>query len=130
MSLALGNHGPQSKTIGEGTRYEPLFLRSLRFRSDAGQGAMNSIPRMSIVNTMLGVVGVALAVVGLSAAAPGPAAKPSIDPASHWAFQPVCNPAPPSVADVAWCRSPLDRFILAGLERQGRKPALEADRRT
>lgn len=91
---------------------------------------MNSIPRMSIVNTMLGVVGAALAVVGLWAAAPEPAAKPSVDPASHWAFQPVRNPAPPSVADVAWCRSPLDRFILAGLERQGRKPAPEADRRT
>ena len=85
---------------------------------------------MSIVKTMVGVVGVVLAVVGVSAATPGPATKSSVDPASHWAFQPVLDPAPPAVADVSWCRSPLDRFILAGLERQGRKPAPEADRRT
>ena len=85
---------------------------------------------MSIIKTMVGVVGVVLAVVGVSAATPASATKPSVDPASHWAFQPVRDPVPPAVADASWCRSALDRFILAGLERQGRKPAPEADRRT
>jgi hypothetical protein len=85
---------------------------------------------MSIVKTMVGVVGVVLAVVGVSAATPGSATKSSVDPASHWAFQPVRDPVPPAVANASWCRSALDRFILAGLERQGCKPAPEADRRT
>ena len=30
----------------------------------------------------------------------------------------------------SWARNPIDRFILAGLERRGLQPAPEADRRT
>lgn len=92
--------------------------------------------RMSIGQTMMNLVGVALAAFGVSAAlsvagaAPGPAAKSSQDPVRHWAFQPVRESVPPGVVDEVWCRTPLDRFILAALERQGLKPAPEADRRT
>jgi len=76
---------------------------------------------MSPAQTLRWLAGAALA--ALAAAAAGPA------PASHWAFQPVRDPAPPPVVDAGWCRTPLDRFLLAALERQGRKPAPEADRR-
>jgi hypothetical protein len=48
----------------------------------------------------------------------------------HWAFQPIRDTAPPSVKDSAWCRTSLDRFILARLEESGRRPVPEADRRT
>lgn len=48
----------------------------------------------------------------------------------HWAFQAIADPEPPEVADEAWIRAPLDRFILAGLEARGLRPAPEADRRT
>ena len=41
----------------------------------------------------------------------------------HWAFQPVRNPAPPAVTNTAWCRTPIDRFILADLESRGTSPA-------
>src|SRR5437879_742020 len=44
----------------------------------------------------------------------------------HWAFQPVREPALPAVKDAAWVRTPVDRFILAGLERKGWKPACRA----
>jgi hypothetical protein len=47
-----------------------------------------------------------------------------------WSFQPVKQVPPPAVKDTAWPRSPLDRFILAGLERKELAPALPADRRT
>ena len=47
-----------------------------------------------------------------------------------WSFQPVKNPALPAVKNLAWCKTPIDRFILAGLEAKGLKPALPADRRT
>jgi hypothetical protein len=49
----------------------------------------------------------------------------------HWAFRPLLAPAPPSVDDrVGWCRTPVDRFILAALAGRGLTPNDAADRRT
>ncbi len=48
----------------------------------------------------------------------------------HWAFQTVRDPAPPSVRREAWCRNPIDAFILARLEAAGLEPSPPADRRT
>src|SRR5207302_5256640 len=48
----------------------------------------------------------------------------------HWAFQPLRDAAPPVVKDPSWCRSPIDNFILARLEREGIAPSPEADRAT
>lgn len=45
----------------------------------------------------------------------------------HWAYVAPQRPALPPVKDVAWCRSPLDRFVLARLEAEGLKPSPEAD---
>ena len=47
----------------------------------------------------------------------------------HWAFQPVVRPALPQ-AKSDWAKSPIDRFILAALERSGLQPNSDADRRT
>ena len=47
-----------------------------------------------------------------------------------WAFQPLKKPAVPAVKDAAWPRTELDRFVLAGLEAKGLKPAAEADKLT
>jgi cytochrome c553 len=47
----------------------------------------------------------------------------------YWAFQPLSKPALPIVRDTAWCRTDLDRFILAGLERNGMAPAPALDKR-
>jgi hypothetical protein len=42
----------------------------------------------------------------------------------HWAFQPLPDAIPiPAVADGKWPAGPLDRFILARLEREGLKPS-------
>ncbi|MBL9126866.1 MAG: DUF1549 domain-containing protein, partial [Verrucomicrobiales bacterium] len=49
---------------------------------------------------------------------------------NHWAFRPVREPALPEVRDEAWVRTPIDRFVLAGLERRGLRPAPPTDRRT
>jgi mono/diheme cytochrome c family protein len=49
---------------------------------------------------------------------------------SLWSLQPVRNPAPPRVSDVAWPRSVIDCFILARLEENGLAPAPRADRAT
>ena len=45
-----------------------------------------------------------------------------------WSFQPVNKPAAPSVKATAWPRSPIDNFILAGLEAKGLKPAAPAEK--
>ena len=47
---------------------------------------------------------------------------------SWWAYKALEKPAAPAVRDAAWCRSDIDRFILARLEERGLKPAPEADR--
>ena len=47
-----------------------------------------------------------------------------------WSFIAPVRPALPPVKNAVWVRNPIDRFVLAGLERQGLQPAPEADRRT
>ena len=48
----------------------------------------------------------------------------------HWAYQAPAKPALPNVKNTAWPRNPIDRFILARLEKEGLSPAPEADKRT
>lgn len=48
----------------------------------------------------------------------------------HWAFQKPRAAPPPILKDADWARSDIDRWVLAGLEQAGLKPAAEADRRT
>jgi len=73
--------------------------------------------------------------------APWPGAKASPTPPDgsftiteqhrqFWAIRPVEAVPPPRVHDAAWPRSPIDRFILAGLEAKGIAPAAEAGKRT
>ncbi len=46
----------------------------------------------------------------------------------HWAFVEPRAPDPPAVADGVWGRNPIDRFVLARLEREGMRPAQQASR--
>lgn len=50
--------------------------------------------------------------------------------APHWAFQPIRDPAPPPVTNTAWCRTSIDRFVLARLEGAGVQPSPTTGRRT
>ena len=45
----------------------------------------------------------------------------------HWAFVPPKRPALPRVKNAAWCRNPIDYFILAKLETLGLAPSPEAE---
>ncbi len=64
------------------------------------------------------------------AGAPAPAGEARSAPPEHWAFVPPRRPEPPDVRDVGRARNPIDRFILAPLERDGIAPSPEADRVT
>ncbi|TWT92078.1 PSD1 and planctomycete cytochrome C domain-containing protein [Stieleria varia] len=46
----------------------------------------------------------------------------------HWSFVAPTKPAVPQVDDAAWCRNPIDRFVLAKLERSGLQPSAPATR--
>jgi hypothetical protein len=48
----------------------------------------------------------------------------------HWSFLPIQKQAPPAVSDPAWCRTPVDNFILARLDENGMKPNALADKYT
>ena len=47
-----------------------------------------------------------------------------------WSFQPIRNPAPPTVRDTKWSAHPIDRFVLAKLEAQGVEPNEMANSQT
>ncbi|MCB1021263.1 MAG: DUF1549 domain-containing protein, partial [Acidobacteria bacterium] len=48
----------------------------------------------------------------------------------HWAFIPPVRQEPPAVRNEAWVKNPIDRFILARLEKEGLAPSPQADRTT
>ncbi|HEV2352460.1 MAG TPA: PSD1 and planctomycete cytochrome C domain-containing protein [Terriglobia bacterium] len=51
-------------------------------------------------------------------------------PVKHWAYIKPVRPELPRVNDTAWCRNPIDYFVLARLEKEGLKPSPEADKET
>ncbi len=64
------------------------------------------------------------------AVAPKDAALKRRKGADWWAFQPVKRVDPPAVKQAAWARNPIDRFILARLEKENLTPSPEASRET
>ena len=63
----------------------------------------------------------------------GPAirsATEGVHDGTHWAFRPVRAPSPPDVQDAAWLANEIDAFVLARLEAEGFRPAVQAGRRS
>ena len=52
------------------------------------------------------------------------------DARTHWAYVSPTIRLAPKVDDTAWCRSPIDNYVLANLKKAGLKPSPEADRTT
>src|SRR5579859_7738395 len=48
----------------------------------------------------------------------------------HWSLIAAKRPGPPEVKNKTWPRNAIDRFILAGMEREGMQPSPQADKRT
>src|SRR5260221_547058 len=79
----------------------------------------------------------ALVLLAAAAHADEPAGAPSpVEPPltaadrEHWAFRPLVRAEAPAVKNDNWCRSPIDRFILAKIEAAGLAPLPHADRRS
>jgi len=60
-----------------------------------------------------------------------PARAPTFTAAERnfWAFRPLATVTPPTVKGAAWTRTPVDRFVLAGLEARNLAPNPPAGRR-
>jgi hypothetical protein len=54
----------------------------------------------------------------------------SADRTSHWSFQPIKRPPPPTVKDMTWGNSTIDAFIMKRLEAEGISPSPPAPRAT
>ena len=52
------------------------------------------------------------------------------EPAPHWAYVKPIKPALPDVSQPAWAKNPIDRFILARLDREQLTPAAPAAKHT
>ncbi|HEV8378151.1 MAG TPA: DUF1553 domain-containing protein [Tepidisphaeraceae bacterium] len=64
----------------------------------------------------------------------GPTTRPEMivtaEDRQHWSYLPLHRVEPPTVKDSNWCRTTIDRFILAQLEAKNLHPNPIADRRT
>ena len=59
------------------------------------------------------------------------AAKPlTSEQREFWSFRPLETPKVPAIEEDAWCRTPIDRFVLARLQAADLEPNPMADRRT
>jgi Protein of unknown function (DUF1553)/Protein of unknown function (DUF1549) len=52
----------------------------------------------------------------------------SAEQREHWSYQPVKRVAPPAVKETGWVRNPIDRFILAEIEKLEMVHSPEADK--
>ena len=130
--LAGGDSGP---AIVPGKPEESLLLAAVRYADDRVQmppdGKLSAAEIKSLSEWVM--QGAPWPAAGAPAGAPVARAAPRrITDAdrAHWAFQPVHDEAPPEVADEAWPRGAIDRFILARLEAAGLGPSEPADKRT
>jgi hypothetical protein len=65
---------------------------------------------------------------GLPWTEPSPNSKPTAKETAFWAFQPVKVVPAPRTVGTGWALTEVDRYILAGIEAKGLKPAARADR--
>jgi len=49
---------------------------------------------------------------------------------NHWSFLPLRPQTVPTVVTTAWCKTPVDNFVLSKLESAGKAPNAAADKRT
>ena len=119
--LALKGGG-RGASLVPGKPAESLLLKAVRH--DAGALKMPPGPKLKDAD-----ISVLTQWIGMGA--PWGKAVVSSTPAEKfWAFVPPQKSSVPAVGARAWVKSPIDAFVLAGLEAKGLKPASPADKRT
>ena len=125
---AMGNLRLDSKAAAARTLHPGKAAESLLYQRVAGLGEQ---ARMPMGGKPLEAKLLELIKNWIEAGAEWPealSAKAEIK--KHWAFVPPVRPSEPAVKNAAWASNPVDRFILAKLEREQVQPSPEADRTT
>jgi Protein of unknown function (DUF1549)/Protein of unknown function (DUF1553)/Planctomycete cytochrome C len=129
---ALARGGDTGPSVVPGKPEESLLIEAVRYQTDLKmppKGKLADAEMLELTEWVkAGAPWPAVESPGPSTASP---AKPTMPPLNEpfWAFQIPTDPTPPAVKSADWPRSPIDRFILASLEKKGLAPALPADKR-
>ena len=73
---------------------------------------------------------VAAALIAINGGAAEKDAAQTVSELPHWSLRPLNAAAPPTTQNRKWARTPIDQFILAGLEVKAMSPSAPADKRT
>jgi len=119
--LTGGNSGP---SIVPGNSAESLLVQRIAGHAVGPQMPSDADPLDAES------IGIIRAWIDQGAAWPNGVGSAATDVLRHWAYIRPGRPPLPDVADVGWCRTPIDFFILAALDRRGLKPSAAADRAT
>jgi hypothetical protein len=123
-----GDNGP---AVVPGDPDRSLLIRAVRQQGELKMPPKGKLPQKQI-DLLVRWVQIGAPDPRQSAATPATSANLDLQRGrNHWAFQPLRAVPPPLVEDrKGWCRTPIDRFILAGLTARGLRPNAPADRRT
>jgi hypothetical protein len=124
--LTGGDTGP---ALVPGKPGESLLLKTLRYDGDVKMPPKGKLPDSVIADVEKWIKDGAAD----PRQAAGPAKSGPIDlekGRQFWAYKLPVKPAAPAVKDATWAATAIDRFVLAGLEAKGLKPAEDADRAT
>src|SRR5579863_2401492 len=130
-------HGPQQQMSGLRLDQKDAALKVIQ----PGNSAASRIIRMvsGLEKKVMPPMGARLTAkeIGLlrgwidqGAAWPATPTQTAQSQSTHWSFQPIKHPNPPTVSDRAWGRNPIDAFILSRLEAEGVAPSPEASKST
>ncbi len=118
FALKGGNRGP---AVVPGKADDSRLIKAL--------GGADDMPAMPPKQPRLAAEKVATLRAWIDQGARAPADEVAARPAAanHWSFRPPVRTPPPAVSDPGWCRTPIDNFILARLDKEGVRPSPEAD---
>ncbi len=139
---ALVKGGESGAVVEAGNAEKSLLIEMIRYESEVRMPPKKKLPDETITAfeswVKLGMPwpeAKRQAVSESGASAAGSSRPPATNMFEHarqtlWSLQPISNPKPPTVKDVAAAGNVLDHFILAKLEAKNLPPSPQADRRT
>lgn len=124
----LRNGGESGSPMVPGSPEESLLVHSLRWESDLEMPPEHPLPPQ-VINDF--VTWIKMGAHDPRVDSEGKTAPENSDAVAelaktHWSFQPIENPEPPSVSNEDWPRDPLDRFVLAGIDAAELEPTTDA----
>jgi hypothetical protein len=120
--------GDSGEAIVPGKPEESLLIQALRHSPDLQMPPKKKLPESVIADF---VRWVAMGAPDPRSATNTAITKITLETARQWwSYKPLSKPEAPKVQNPQWPRNEVDRFVLAGLEKQGLRPVADADRAT